>query len=477
MAQTTIQGSFLGDATVTGAKIGADFISAQTALTTGLSTTDEIIVSDAGVIKRMDISVLEIAATQITANGTLPVLNGSNLTTLPAANLTGTLPAISGVNLTALVAGNITAGGTFLAQDGSALTALNATQLTSGTMPDARFPATLPALNGAALTALNGTQITSGTVADARISALTASKLTGALPAISGANLTNLPASGAALTGSTNNTIVTVTGADAMQGEANLTYDGAELNVGGTSAKLVLDQGSGDGYIFELQSTDVTHGISGYGTNTFGMFKKKHAGSGMLQIWGFSDADANQAIGLSLVGVSGIAANTTKTTAAIGIVEINAGIKSGSGIANPGTNGNILVIRDAASGSAKMIVDQEGDLRVNENTSMPSVTKGIAKAWSRTQGWGSSGTIPIIDSHNIDSIADNGIGLFTLTWTIDFETANGYVNGGWGSEGRIIGPSSNASQAVGSSQNTAVMHEGTRTDSDPIMFVAFGEST
>jgi hypothetical protein len=32
MAQTTIQGSFLGDATVTGAKIGADFISAQTAL-------------------------------------------------------------------------------------------------------------------------------------------------------------------------------------------------------------------------------------------------------------------------------------------------------------------------------------------------------------------------------------------------------------------------------------------------------------
>ena len=169
MAQTTIQGSFLGDATVTGAKIGADFISAQTALTTGLSTTDEIIVSDAGVIKRMDISVLEIAATQITANGTLPVLNGSNLTTLPAANLTGTLPAISGVNLTALVAGNITAGGTFLAQDGSALTALNATQLTSGTMPDARFPATLPALNGAALTALNGTQITSGTVPVAQL--------------------------------------------------------------------------------------------------------------------------------------------------------------------------------------------------------------------------------------------------------------------------------------------------------------------
>jgi len=93
MAQTTIQGSFLGDATVTGAKIGADFISAQTALTTGLATTDEIIVSDAGVIKRMDISVLRITADQITASGTLPALNGAALTALNGTQITsGTVP-------------------------------------------------------------------------------------------------------------------------------------------------------------------------------------------------------------------------------------------------------------------------------------------------------------------------------------------------------------------------------------------------
>jgi len=64
MAQTTIQGSFLGDATVTGAKIGADFISAQTVLSSGLATADELIVSDAGVIKKMAMSVW--AATTIT---------------------------------------------------------------------------------------------------------------------------------------------------------------------------------------------------------------------------------------------------------------------------------------------------------------------------------------------------------------------------------------------------------------------------
>jgi hypothetical protein len=39
--------------------------------------------------------------------------------------------------------------------------------------------------------------------------------------------------SGAALTGSTNNTITTVTGANAIQGEANLTFDGSTLGVTG----------------------------------------------------------------------------------------------------------------------------------------------------------------------------------------------------------------------------------------------------
>ena len=41
--------------------------------------------------------------------------------------------------------------------NGSGLTALNATQLTSGTIPDARFPATLPAISGANLTGIAAT--------------------------------------------------------------------------------------------------------------------------------------------------------------------------------------------------------------------------------------------------------------------------------------------------------------------------------
>jgi len=71
------------------------------------------------------------------------------------------------------------------------LTALSASNLTSGTVPDARFPATLPAASAANLTSIPAGNLT-GTVADARISTLTASKLSGALPAIDGSSLTGV---------------------------------------------------------------------------------------------------------------------------------------------------------------------------------------------------------------------------------------------------------------------------------------------
>ena len=96
---------------------------------------------------------------------------------------TGTIIQVSSASISD--AGLLTA--TSFSGDGSAITALNATQLTSGTVPDARFPATLPAASGVNLTALNATQLTSGTVPDARFPAT--------LPAASGENLTALNAS------------------------------------------------------------------------------------------------------------------------------------------------------------------------------------------------------------------------------------------------------------------------------------------
>jgi hypothetical protein len=103
--------------------------------------------------------------------------------TLPDARFPATLPVLSGANLTALNASSLGSGtvpdarfpATLPALSGVNLTALNASALGSGTVPDARFPATLPAISGVNLTNLNGSNVSSGTVADARI----ASALTG----------------------------------------------------------------------------------------------------------------------------------------------------------------------------------------------------------------------------------------------------------------------------------------------------------
>ena len=100
---------------------------------------------------------------------------------------------------------------------------LSASNLTSGTVPDARFPATLPAASAANLTSIPAGNLT-GTVADARISTLTSSKLTGALPALDGSALTGVscPEVYGFNTNASGNLIVTTTngGADNIAGTA-----------------------------------------------------------------------------------------------------------------------------------------------------------------------------------------------------------------------------------------------------------------
>ena len=63
------------------------------------------------------------------------------------------------------------ASATTFSGSGAQLTNLNASNVASGTLPDARFPATLPAANGSALTDLNASNLATGTVANARLDA------------------------------------------------------------------------------------------------------------------------------------------------------------------------------------------------------------------------------------------------------------------------------------------------------------------
>ena len=107
-----------------------------------------------------------------------------------SGNATVTLPSSSGTLL-------LTNG------SGANLTSLNASNLGSGTVPDARFPSTLPTVSGANLTSLNASNLGSGTVPDDRFPST--------LPAVSGANLTNLTGVGVGTYGSASLTpIITV---------------------------------------------------------------------------------------------------------------------------------------------------------------------------------------------------------------------------------------------------------------------------
>lgn len=154
--------------------------SATTPCTAGSSQV--LAVKMNGVWKCTDLTsisgVAPISATFITQTPNTTLTNEQSLSLLS----TGLVKNASGTGILTIAVPGID----FLAVNGngSQLTNLNASNLASGTVPDARFPAVLPALSGINLTNLNATNLSTGTVPDARFPSI--------LPAVSGANLTNL---------------------------------------------------------------------------------------------------------------------------------------------------------------------------------------------------------------------------------------------------------------------------------------------
>ena len=121
---------------------------------------------------------------------------------------------ITGVALT--VTGNVTVGGTIISEDTTNVDSVGWVTARSGLTvgpPSTGIGATIQSVGDAVFAGV-----------------CTATSFSG-----SGANLTGITA----LTGSTNNTVVTVTGSNAIAGEANLTYDGLDLVLNGTGDKAV----------------------------------------------------------------------------------------------------------------------------------------------------------------------------------------------------------------------------------------------
>jgi hypothetical protein len=235
--------------------------------------------------------------------------------------ITGTI--IQNSSATISDAGLLTA--TNFSGGGANLTALNATQLTSGTVPDARFPATLPAVSGANLTALPATLPAASGV---NLTALNATQLTsGTVPVL------RLGASGTRdattyLRG--DNTWATVAGGGASDSFATIAVAGQSSVVADSATDtLTLVAGTGITITTDAGTDTVTITNSGSSQNTFST----------VAVAGQSNVAADSATDtLTLAGGTGISITTDAGTDTVTITStVSAGATAFTGLSDAGS--------------------------------------------------------------------------------------------------------------------------------------------
>lgn len=135
--------------------------------------------------------------------------------------------------------------------------------------------------------------------------------------------------------------------------------DGSKTSSTDITLGALFDQRDNDDAIVGFASSDVAHGMTNNAeTNVYGLVSKAEATSGGLKLTGYKDADGSAGAAMFLDGNLGEAADTTKSTAAVGIIKMNARVKSGSGTGNVGADGNLAVLVN--NSTTRFIFDAEG---------------------------------------------------------------------------------------------------------------------
>ena len=203
-------------------------------------------------------------------------------------------------------------------------------------------------------------QLTNGVVTAAKMEQVGASNDGKYLRANNGAPCSwETVSAGTTLSGSTDNTVVTVTGANAIQGEANLTYNGTALNLAGTNSEIhLMGSGTCDHSIAAPSGTNdvvVTANKDAENVTANIVFKSSGSGGGAV-----SEKARIDSAGRLLVGHT--ASETTYYTGNIQVQGTNSSTSAISIKSNQNDSGGPALVLSKSRGSlGGTTVVQDGD--------------------------------------------------------------------------------------------------------------------
>jgi len=128
---------------------------------------------------------------------------------------------------------------------------------------------------------------------------------------------------------------------------------------------LTINQISADDELFSGKSADVRHGLTDQTeTDTYVLIEKVSANGGGLNLKGFQDGDGYSYGTLYLTGYQQVAADTTTTTSALGLITLKAVQHNGANVTSAvAADGNCLVVSN--NNDAEFIVKGDGDIYYN----------------------------------------------------------------------------------------------------------------